>query len=318
MKIINYLYTKYLFSFLISISASLAIFFIFSLIGSLDEKIKFKYIIYLSFLNSIQILNFVKSFVIFVSFVVFLIILKSKNEIFIIKEYLSSKKIIIIFLPVIFVFAFLEIEKVNISKQLDIFKSHLLKSNQTNENKVIVNILNDYKEFTVIKGLNLKDFKINEILKYKIIKDEITEAEYSNDLIISNDEIISNKLTKFNSEKIITINKPSTILENFRKYNSKQVIFYKNQKNDFLNFSINIFHIFLYNSIFYLSLILIVLNRQAIDKKNNFIKDVSIGIFLLLYSISINSIVLSNFNFELNMLSLLFITLIFTKYFKYE
>jgi hypothetical protein len=318
MKIINYLYVKYLFSFLISISASLAIFFIFSLIGSLDEKINFKIIIYLSFLNSIQILNFVNSFVIFVSFVFFVIILKGKNEIIIIKEYLSSKKIIIIFLPVIFVCAFLEIEKGNIAKQINHYKSYILESSQTNENKIIIDTLNDYKEFTVIKGIDLKKSKIKEILKYKIIKDEIAEAEYSNDLIVSNDEIISNKLTKFNLEKIIIINKPSKILENFKKYNNKQIVFYENQKNNLLNLNFNLFNSLFYNSLFYLSLILIIMNRQAINKKNNFIKNVSIGIFLLLYSISVNSIVLSNFNFEMNMLSLLFIILIFIKYFKYE
>ena len=318
MKIVNYLYIKYSFSFLISISALLAVFFVFSLIGSLDEKVNFEYIIYLSFLNSIQILNYVNSFVIFVSFIIFVIILKSKNEVLIIKEYLSTIKIITIFLPVVFVFSFLEIIKENVSKQINDHKSNLVKSNQTNENKIIINTLNGFKEYTVIEGLDLKNSRIKEIQKYMIVKNEITNVEYSNDLIISEDKIIFNKLTKFDSEKVITTNKSSKLLENLNQYNNKKIVFYKNQENIFLDLNINLVYNFLYYSIFYLSLILIVLDRQAIDKKNSFVKNLSMGIFLLLYSISINSIILNNFNFELNMLSLLFITLIFIKYSKYE
>ena len=318
MKIINYLYIKYSFAFLISISSSLAIFFIFTLIGNLGEKINFSSIIYLSFLSSIQILSYVNSFIIFLSFIIFVIILKSKNEIIIVKEYLSSNRIIAFFLPLVLIFTFLEIEKENISKQINAHKSNLLKSNYKNENKIIVDIFNDSKQFTVIEGLNLENSKIEEIQRYKIINNEVVEAEYSNDLIILNDEIISNKLTKFDSEKVIMINESSKILKSLNEYDTKQIVFYKNQKNSVLNFNINLIYVFLYYSIFYLSLILIILHKHVVDKKNNFVKNVSLGIFLLIYSMSINSIVLSNFNFELNILSIFFITLIFTKYFKYE
>lgn len=318
MKIINYLYIKYSFSFLISISASLAIFFIFSLIGNLDNNINFSSIVYLSFLNSIQILSYVNSFIIFVSFIVLIIILKSKNEIIIIKEYLPLYKIITIFFPAVLIFVFLEIEKVNITKALDLYKSNYLKSNQKNENKVIINISDNFKEFIIIEGLDLKNSKVEEIQKYKIINDKVTDAEYSNDLIILDDKIISNKLTKFYSEKVIIIDKPLKIFESLNKYNNKQLVFYKNQKNNFLDFNMNLIYKILYFSLFYFSLLLITLDRRIIDKKNTIITNASIGIFLLIYSTILNSIVLNNLNFELNILSLLFILLIFIKYLKYE
>ena len=318
MKIINYLYIKYSFSFFISISASLAIFFIFSLIGNLDMKINFASIIYLSFLNSIQILSYVNSFIIFVSFIVFIIILKSKNEIIVIKEYLSLNKIIIIFFPVVLFFVLFEIEKVNISKEINIHKSNFLKSNHNNENKIIINISDDFREFTIIEGLDLENSKIKEIQKYKIIDNKVADALYSNDLRISGNKIISNKLTKFDLEEVIIINKPFMILESINKYDNKQLVFYKNQKNNFLDFNMNSIYNIIYSFIFYFSLLLIILNRYAIDKKNTIVKNVTIGIFLLLYSTFINSTVLNNFNFELNVLSLLLIILIFIKYLKYE
>ena len=97
MKLIKYLYIKYLFSFFMSVSVLFFLFYIFSLIGNLGEKMNFGSILYLSYLNSIQILTYIPSLVILISIVLFMIILRTKNEILIIKEYFSDIKIIFIF-----------------------------------------------------------------------------------------------------------------------------------------------------------------------------------------------------------------------------
>ena len=50
MKIINLLYTKYILSLLICLISSSVIFFIFSLLGNLDEEYLFNIIIKISFI----------------------------------------------------------------------------------------------------------------------------------------------------------------------------------------------------------------------------------------------------------------------------
>ena len=63
MKIINLLYTKYILSLLICLLSSSVIFFIFSLLGNLDEEYLFNIIIKISFYNSLQILTYIPAFI---------------------------------------------------------------------------------------------------------------------------------------------------------------------------------------------------------------------------------------------------------------
>ena len=61
-----------------------------------------------------------------------------------------------------------------------------------------------------------------------------------------------------------------------------------------------------------------LLNRKVIDKKNNFMGQTLVCFLLVLYFMVIDSIVLSTLNNELSILSFLLISLIFTKYLKYD
>ena len=104
MKIIKLLYLKYILSFSICLISSYVIFFIFSLLGNLNEDYLFNIIVNLSLLNSLQILMYVPSFIFLISVILLTIFLKSKNEIIIIKSYMNLKKMMIFFLPIVFFF----------------------------------------------------------------------------------------------------------------------------------------------------------------------------------------------------------------------
>ena len=97
MKIITYLYKKFIQSFMLCLVSITLIFYVFSLIGNLGEKLSFQSILYLSFLNSLQIISYVPSFIILLSVILLVIFLRSKNELMIIKEYISVNKLVIIF-----------------------------------------------------------------------------------------------------------------------------------------------------------------------------------------------------------------------------
>src|SRR6056300_1567207 len=113
-----YLIKKFIKALLICTGLSYSIFFIFSLIGNLDEKFSFNSIFYLSILNSFQIFTYIPSHLFILSFCLLIIDLKSKNELTIIKAYIELKYLFLIIIPILVIFIFIESKK-------DIFSSNI-------------------------------------------------------------------------------------------------------------------------------------------------------------------------------------------------
>ena len=316
MKLIKFIYFKFLISFLLSISVSFIIFYIFSLLGNLGENIIFSKILIISLLNVLEIMTIIPSFLIFLSIILFLIILKSNNEILIIKEYFNSFKLLLIFFPIVAISSVVEINKEKFSSFFTNIKDETLGFNKNLHIKLIVEEnLND-KSILVLKGVDLNELTINEVQRYKIKDNQITEGEFSNDLVLSNGELIANNLIKYFNNKIIKLDKPTTIISNFDKYNNEELIYksYENQnKIEIINFIK-----FVYFLIFFLSLLSIFLNREYLDKKKNLVIPFFVSFILLLYSLIIGNNSIVEYNNLFSILSLLILTLVFVKYYKYE
>ena len=122
MRIANLLYQKYFLSLFICIISSLTIFFIFSLIGNLNEKYSFFTIMNTSILNSIQILLYVPGFIYLFSIILFIIFLRSKNEIIIIRSYFNLKRLILFILPIVIIFTFFEVNKNKLGISIENYK----------------------------------------------------------------------------------------------------------------------------------------------------------------------------------------------------
>jgi hypothetical protein len=317
MKLINYLYSKYLLSLLLSILASLSIFYIFSLIGNLGENIDFLTILYLSYLNAIQILLFVPTLIILLSFVLMISFLRSKNEIFIIKEYFSSKKIAICFFPLIIIYSIFEINKDNMSKYVNNLQLNLNENSKNYDFKIIVDKGKNETLYTVIRGLNLNQSHAEEIRKFFVSEGSIISGEFSNKLIVSENEIIAHGLTKYKTDKIIKIKTSKKMLDSIYNYIDNKII-YHNSNDINLTKSINIFFKVLYLILFFYSLLLILFSKKAINKKNNLTYPILICISLVLYSLMIISIPLDFLNSQISVLALFLIFLVFFKYFRYE
>ena len=317
MKLINYLYSKYLLSLLLSILASLSIFYIFSLIGNLGENIDFLTILYLSYLNSIQILLFVPTLIILLSFVLMISFLRSKNEIFIIKEYFSSKKIVICFFPLIIIYSIFEINKDYMSKYVNNLQLNLNENSKNYDFKIIIDVDKNETLYTVIRGLNLNQSRAEEIRKFFVSEGSIISGEFSNKLIVSKNKLIAHGLTKYKTDKIIKIKTSKEMLDKIDNYIDNKIIYHdSNDKN--LTKSINIFFKVLYLILFFYSLLLILFSKKAINKKNNLTYPILVCILLALYSLMIASIPLDFLNSQISVLALFLIFLVFFKYFRYE
>lgn len=317
MKLINYLYSKYLLSLLLSILVSLSIFYIFSLIGNLGENINFLTILYLSYLNAIQILLFVPSLIILLSFILMISFLRSKNEIFIIKEYFSTKKIIIYFFPIIIIYSIFEVNKEDMSKYINNVQLNLNENYKNHDFKIIVNKDKNEKTYTIIRGLNLNQSLVDEIRRFSVSEGSIISGEFSNKLILSKDKIIAHGLTKYKMDKIIRTNTSIKMIDGLDDYIDNKIIHHGNSDKNLIKL-INIFFKILYLILFFYSLLLILFSKKAVNKKNNLMLPILICLLLALYSLMIISIPLNFWNSQISILALFLIFLVFFKYLSYE
>ena len=283
MKIINLLYSKYGLSVSICIISCFIIFFIFSLINYLNEDYTFSTIINISVLNSLQILVHVSAFLFLISVILLSIFLRSKNEIVIIKSYVSLKKLIVFFLPIILLFTILEINKKSLATFIENIKSNLLDINNNSVIKIIINNDNETETFTVFNNINGANLESTEYRFYEISNNKIIEAQFSDDLFISNNKIIANYYTKYNkniiediySKKIFEVNFSDLLNYNFIiKDIPDRKFFFKT-----IHINLNIFYMLLFTFIF-----LTFFNRKYVNNKQSLAYPVLICLLFLVYS----------------------------------
>ena len=319
MKIINYFYLKFIQSFIICIFSITLIFYIFSLIGNLGEKLSFESILFLSLLNSIQIISYVPSIILLLTIILVVIILRSKKELMIIKEYISLNKLVIIFLPIVFCSALIEINKNKLSKSIENTKFNLLKSDYYLSSKVIIYQNNDYKSYLILNDIDVLNPKnVGEYQKYEIENDKIVSGEYSNKINLKNNSLVTYNYTKFEDDKIKKIEGNKIILQNINKILNNEFILKDKLQTNIYNLKADMVIKFLYYIIFYECLFLILFNKKIIDIKQKLFFPLLISTLLLFYSLIIYNVNLKIYYIEQQLLALTLILFIFYKFYRYE
>lgn len=316
MKLIKFIYIKFFISFLLSVSVSFFIFYVFSLLGNLGENIIFSKILIVSLLNVLEIMTLIPSFLIFLSVILFLIVLKGNNEILIIKEYFNSLKLILVFFPIVLMSSYIEINKEKFSSIFTNFKNEIMGFDQNLDVKIIIDKNSNGKSILVLKGIDLAESKINKIQRYTIKDNRISVGEFSDDLSLFEGKLVANNIIKYFNEEITRLNNPITIIKDFDKYDNQKFV-YKNfeSKNEI---KLNDFIRFLYFMIFFWCLIIIFLNREYLDKKKNLFIPFVVSLVLLVYSLIIGTSSMTEYNHLFSILTLSIFILVFIKYYKYE
>ena len=282
MKIINLLYSKYCLSFFICLISSFVIFFIFSLIGNLNEDYFFGTIMNISIINSFQILIHVSSFIFLLSVILLLVLLRSKNELVIIKSYLSFKKLIIFFIPIILFFSFLEINKNGLGLLIDDLKEDLIDHDGNAIVKIIINKSDNTQTFTVFNNINGKNLDSTEFRFYKIFNNRIIDAQFSDNLELLDNKLVANGYTKYNNNIIEDIKTKKIFEVNFLELLKNNSIVKDLSKKDFfkmVNITLLIFSILLFSYIF-----LIFFNRKFVNNNQNLTYPILICLLFILYS----------------------------------
>ncbi len=303
MKIVKLLYLKFILSFSICLIVSFVIFFIFSLLGNLNEGYLFSIILNLSFLNSLQILTYVPAFIFLSSIILLTIFLRSKNEIIIIKSYLSIKKMMIFFLPIAFIFTLFEVNKKEIALSIEDSKGHIMQNNDKPMAKIIIEENNKTKIITFLKNIDLKDISNAEYRLFSIANNKIELAEYSDNIIFSKNNLIINNYTEYKNDLIKNYNKEKVININIIDLFLNSSIVKYISKTENIKFDIQLINLLIFFMLFLNFIFLNFFNKKFVNTKQSLIAPIFSSIIILFYYFIIFNNSLNFYRQELEILA---------------
>ena len=311
MKIINLLYLRYLLSFSICLVSTFVIFFIFSLIGNLNEDYDFQKIINISFLNSFQIISFVTSFVFLMSVILLTIFLKSKNEIIIIKNYMGIKKLSIFFVPIIILFSVLESNKNYISLSIENIKENIIENNQLGKSKILIENKDFTKRLVVINNIDTTNINKTEYRSYMISDNKIQRASFSNSLIFSNNTLMAKNYTEYKNNFIEEINEKIILNIDITNLISQKSKVTDISENSNFEIDIRLLNLLIFYIVLFYFIFLCFFSKMIVSTKQSLKKPISISVVMLIYSLFIFNNSLSFYKYEFEFMATIIVGMFF-------
>ena len=311
MKIINLLYTKYILSLLICFISSSVIFFIFSLLGNLDEEYLFNVIIKISFYNSLQIFTYVPAFIFLLSVILFTIFLRSKNEMIIVKSYMNIKMLAVFFLPIVILFTILELNKKELGINIEDLKKNLIKEETEFKTKIIINNNNNSKSYIILQDVNLLDTSNTIYRSFAILDKKINIAQFSNNLIFSNNTFIAKNYTQYQNGIIQDYQISKSLFSDNINFINQNSLVYDISKKDKINIDIKLINTLIFFILFFSYIFLVFLNKNSVSTKYSLKKPIFVCLIVLIYSFFIFNNSLSFYRQEFEFLGSLIAGLFF-------
>lgn len=313
MKIINLLYFKYAVSLIICLFSCFVIFFIFSLISYLNEEYLFYTILNLSILNSFQILTYVPSIIFLISLILFSVFLRSRNEVVIIKSYLSINKFIIFFLPIILIFSIVEINKKRMVMYIEDNKLSLIKINNQSKIKILINKIDDNKTITIFNNLNLNDLEKAEYRSYNITNKEISTAEFSNKLLHLNNTLILENYTQYKDQSIKNYNSQKIIYLDINDLMSQRSLVKDISTKNSMKLDIKVINLLIFFIFFLGYIFLNFFNSEDLGSKKTLKSPILISLCIIIYTFLIFNNSLSLYKQEFELLGSMIVIMLFFK-----
>ena len=313
-----YLTKKFIKALIICVGVSYSIFFIFSLIGNLGEKLSFKSIFFLSVLNSFQIFTYIPSHLFILSLCLFIIHLKSKNELIIIKEYIELKSLFLIIFPILALFIFIEIKKDDLSNNIEKIKLNLINSKNLGDTKIIISSEGNKKKYTIFSNYDEDSEIFNQYLNFETQNQTIYKGEISTNLHLNKSDLFSNKSIIYQNNDFRNENFTRKLFKNFTGFlseNTETII--KSKTNNF-NPYYYIIQSILFYSFFYFCISMIFMSKKLVNRSLNTLKIFLLVLSIFLYYLLIPRIMLNNFQYLFHFISLIIFVLTFFKIKHYE
>ena len=133
---------------------------------------------------------------------------------------MNIKLLAVFFLPIVIFFTILELNKKNLGLLFEDRKIDLINQETVINTKIIINKNNDLKSYIILKNINLNDTNKAEYRSFDIYKKKIQIAQFSDNLIFSNNTLTAKSYTQYKNN----------LIEDFE--NSKSLDF---EANSFIN-----------------------------------------------------------------------------------
>ena len=197
-------------------------------------------------------------------------------------------------------------------------KTNFSNSKNFENRKIFISTDGNKSKYSIFSEVDSKNETINQYLEFDIENQKIKRGLVSNSLKIQNNNLFSNEsiIYENNDFRYEFLNKK--LFDDFTSIwstNAEKII--KNNENN-KNSNYKIFQSILFHSFFYLCISMIFLSKKLVKRNINIIKIFSLILLIFLYHLLIPKIMVNNFYFFFQSLSLIVFILIFFKNKKYE
>ena len=318
MQINKFIVKNFIYSAFVAIFSCLIVFFIFSLIGNLNDDHHFLKIIIISLLNSLQIMFFIPSIIFLLIIYLFCHFLMAKNEIMILRQYVPKSKIITILIFFLITIASFEVNKSNFIDYIENIKLKFLNDKNNHKIKLIINSYLNEEEYMVFKNIDTDNRIILKFNYFKINDDSIENSIYSENQTYSDDLLELSSFYQQSGNDIYNINDSKVIyIENLVKFikNNKFVNFNKFEN---LKFKLNLFLQYFHYLILFSLILIMSMNGASLQRNQKLIKSTLWGILLIIYSYILFNLNFVSFSTLFIILGITVISVIFLKNLIYE
>ena len=172
---------------------------------------------------------------------------------------------------------------------------------------------NNIKTITVLNNINAEDLKSIEYRSYKIYNKKINEAQFTNNLIISNNILIAENHTQYKDNLIKDYNFRKSLDLNLLQLIKHSSIVKDLTKNNNFNLNLETINLFIFFSLFFAFIFLIFSNKKFVNSKENLYFPIFFCLVILMYSFFIFNNSLSLYKQELEILASLIIGMLVFK-----
>jgi len=292
-------------------------FYIFSILNYLDDNLDINKLIILSLLSTLQIFFFIPEFIFFFSILLFWINLKSKLELFIVRQYISLISVIKYFLPILLLYSFLIFFKSSFSQFLGEEISRISQNNYLQKIKLFINRDNNNENiYYLFKNVDTKKNEIETYNTFITKNNNIYYADYSSESTFNDNLVLSKSTSTFENNNFKNYVKTQNRIENLEYLLKSNKIIYNLNLKKLISLT-DIIGITFFNFLL-ICLIVIFFSRKQLTTKSFSWLPVILSLILIIYSYAINNLSVEKFNLSLDFLSIFFLLMIILKNYKYE
>ena len=318
MQINKFIIKNFFYSALIAIFSCLTVFFIFSLIGNLNNNHHFLKIITISLLNSLQIIFFIPSIVFLLNVYLFCYFLMAKNEIMILRQYVHKLKIISILFLFLITITLIEVNKSKFIDYIENIKLQLSNDKNDYRIKLIINSNKNEDEFIILKDIDIQNRNIIKFNYFKTKNNNIENSIYSENQTFSDNMI---ELSNFYEQEGVDIQRVSNL--KIIKINNL-LSFLKSKKFTNINkaensiFKLNVFLKYVHYFILFSLILIMLISNSSLRMNQTLLMSTLWGITSIIYSYILFNINFISFNALFIILGIIVIAIALFKNLIYE